>query len=42
MNVKIPKSKIDNEEQMLGREETIDRNDFSVLVHLVIEMGVYR
>lgn len=41
MNVKIPKSKVDNEDVVVGREETIDRNTNSS-VHLVIEMGVYR
>lgn len=41
INVKIPKSKVDNEDVVVGREETIDRNTNSS-VHLVIEMGVYR
>ena len=41
MNVKIPKSKVDNEDVDVGREETIDRSTNSS-VHLVIEMRVYR
>ena len=41
MNVKTPKSKVDNEDVDVGREETIDRSTNSS-VHLVIEMRVYR
>lgn len=40
MNVKIPKSKIDNEDVDVGRRLLTET--LAVLVHLVIEMGVYR